>query len=74
LLRRHARLQRLAAGITLITEEMLASLLGSLLVDSPSDRDDLIHKAASEVVQRGMDPGLAVHRLQDLRALLEKLL
>src|SRR5262245_27479003 len=73
LLARHPRLRRLTRPIVgWVTEEVLASLLGSLLVENVKDQKDLLLKAAAEATDRGMDPQRASLFLTRLREILEK--
>lgn len=54
LLARHPRIgPRLGAGITLAAEEVLASLIGSMVCGAGRDRDSLVSKATAERLQRG---------------------
>jgi hypothetical protein len=54
------------------TEEILASLLGSLLVTEASDKQALVLKALDEVLQCGIPPGEAIELVTELRGLLEE--
>jgi hypothetical protein len=75
LLLRHERLGRLVGGqITPGSEEILASLLGSLVAESAPDREALALKALAEMITRGMEAEHAVRLMGRLRALLEKFL
>jgi len=75
LLARHPRLTRLTQPIVAwVTEEILASLLGSLLVENEKDQKDLLLKAAGEAADRGMDAQRASLFLTRLREILEKYL
>jgi len=75
LLARHPRLTRLTQPIVAwVTEEILASLLGSLLVENEKDQKDLLLKAAGEATDRGMDAQRASLFLTRLREILEKYL
>ncbi len=75
LLVRHPRLSAfLARGISLVSEEVLASLVGSLIVDREEDEKCLYYKALAEVVVRGVDSTDAVRLVRELRNLLEKVL
>ena len=55
-------------------EEILASLLGSLICREETDRDALVAKAAAELVTRGVSAADAVQKLQQLRDIFEALL
>ena len=71
----HSQLSRiLAKGIELVSEEILASLIGSLIVESEQDRRDLYYKALYEAVAHGIDSTHAIRLLHELRLLLEKAL
>lgn len=72
---RHSKLSRiLARGIELVSEEILASLIGSVIADTERDRRDLYHKALYEAVAHGIDSSHAIRLLHELRLLLEKAL
>jgi hypothetical protein len=53
-------------------EEVVASLLGSLLVESPKDQQDLLLKALFEVTEHGLGAERATTIVTRLRVLLEK--
>lgn len=53
LLARHPRLSLLLASASPAAEEVLASLLGALVLEPGRDRDTLVGKAAFELVSRG---------------------
>ena len=73
LLRRHARLQRmLAFQIGPITEEVVASILGALIVENAVDGDALIGEAICEIMDRDIDESAAVRMVKELRAILEQ--
>jgi hypothetical protein len=75
LLWRHSRLRRmLAARLTPVTEEILSSLLGSVIAGDPADREALVLKALAEAVRRGMAPKRAVVVVDELRRCLEEAL
>lgn len=75
LLHRHERLRRLTRGrLSPVSEEVLASLLGSLIVSSVEDRDNLILKAAFELVQSGLHSRAATGLITRLRRDLERAL
>jgi hypothetical protein len=54
------------------TEEILASLIGSLLVYDESDKQALILKALDEVLRCGIGPNEAIELITELRGLLEQ--
>jgi hypothetical protein len=70
ILARHPRI----AGISMASEEILASLLGALLSRDESDRVTLYAKAAAELLERGQSAEAANRQLQDLCDQLEALL
>ena len=75
LLARHPRIARRVAGrVGDVGQEILASLLGSLVCRDETDRDALAAKAMAELVDRGVLLDEAVDRLQQLRDLFEALL
>ncbi len=72
---RHPRLVRsLPSFWSEGTEEIVASLLGSLLVSDDVDRETLIYKATFDAVMRGVESDQATVLAARLRELLEKLL
>lgn len=72
---RHARLRHtLAAKVSGPTEEIAASVVGSLLVSADSARETLIFKALFEAIEGGVDPAAAVRLISELREYLEQLL
>lgn len=73
LLVRHPKLSPiLAKGIDLGSEEILASLIASLIVLSEQDRQELYYKALYEAMTQGIDSSRAAQLLHNLRAILEK--
>ena len=58
----------------LVSEEILASLIGSLIVEREQNGRDLYHKALYEAVARGIDSTHVIRLLHDLRLLPEKAL
>jgi hypothetical protein len=75
LLARHPRLTRnLPRSWSGVSEEIVASLLGSLLVEKEKDQQDLLLKALFEADQQGLEPDRATLLIMELRALLEKIL
>ncbi len=72
LLARHPRIAKLVGDqLSLASEEILASLLGSMLCPLEKDRDDLMRKAVAELMEHGEPLNSAVRRLQELRNMLE---
>jgi len=61
---------RLTGGIY---EEVLASLLGSLLVGEPGDADHLVWKATVDLATAGIRPEEAMRTIEHLRRLLKEL-
>ncbi|MFO0849985.1 MAG: hypothetical protein U0871_15745 [Gemmataceae bacterium] len=74
LLARHPRLSEKLAGVTLAAEEVLASVLGALILDDGPDRDALLAKATAEVLAGGTGPEDAVRLIENLWATLGELL
>ena len=75
LLARHERLTRnLPSEWSGITEEIVASLLGSLLVQEDKDQQDLLLKALFEANIQGFQIEQATAFIMELRSLLEKIL
>ena len=74
LVHRNAAWQRVLAGaITSAAEEVLASVAGSVLVERPVDREDLVLKAIHDAVRCGLDFDAASQLVFELRRLLEKI-
>jgi hypothetical protein len=75
LLARHPRLTRnLPQGWSGVSEEIVASLLGSLLVEKEKDQQDLVLKALFEADKQGLEQNRALLLIMELRALLERIL
>jgi hypothetical protein len=75
LLARHPRLAPLVSGrISLISEEVLASIVGALISPALADRDNLFGKAVVELLARGEQPEVATRLVSRLRAYLEAML
>jgi Zn-dependent protease with chaperone function len=74
LLARHPRLSVLLASASAAAEEVLASLLGALVLQPGSDRDMLLDKAAFELLSRGATAATAERVIASLWDQLEKLL
>ncbi len=74
LLAQHPRLAPRLAGLSLGAEEVLASLLGAMVVGEGPDRDALIAKATAEVLAGGQSPEAVVRLVatlwDELRSLL----
>jgi hypothetical protein len=73
-LARHPRLSVLLAAASAAAEEVLASLLGALLLRPGPDRDTLVDKAAFELVSRGAAAETAGRVITNLWEPLGKLL
>jgi hypothetical protein len=74
LLARHPRLSGLLAGVSPAAEEVLASLLGALVIGDGPDRDALVAKATAEVLSGGTGPDATVRLVENLWDTLEGLL
>ena len=75
LLARHPRIaKRIAGRVSLASEEILASLLGAMILAAEADRDALVAKATVELLNHGEAADVATRRLQELWDLLEALL
>jgi hypothetical protein len=75
LLVRHPRLSRLIPKpMALTTEEILSSLVGSLLVERAKDKQDMMMKALAEAARTGRDLNQAKAQFEDLRAMMERFL
>ncbi len=57
-----------------VTEEVLASLLGSLIVEHPRDGESLVLKALAELVEHGMPPNEASRHVEEILSYLEAIL
>lgn len=72
---RHPRVAKLLESkFSLEGEEVLASLLSSLICDSEEERKNLFMKAIFELVKKGKSPDLAEAVLLTLRDILEAML
>ncbi len=60
--------------MTLTIEEILASLVGSLIVESESDREALMLKAFDDATRCGVELPDAIDLVAELRSFLEKTL
>jgi hypothetical protein len=56
------------------TEEILSSLVGSLLVERAKDKQDMMMKALAQAARTGRDLNRVKAQFEDLRAMQEKLL
>jgi hypothetical protein len=74
LLARHPQLSNRLAGVSLAAEEVLASVLGALVLDEGPDQDALLAKATAEVLAGGVPPDSAVQLIQNLWDTLGELL
>src|SRR5262249_51827468 len=72
---RHSTLMRtIPPGMSAITEEVLASLVGALIVEQPADAEVLVLKALGELVKRGMELSEASRRVEQVLLSLEAVL
>jgi len=70
ILARHSRIaERVLGRVSDAGEEILASILGSLICQEQADRDNLIAKAAAALVNYGETPDTAFQRIDELRNL-----
>lgn len=70
----HPRLAKIVAGMSAASEEILASLLGSMICHAEDDRQILYAKAAAELLERGQSAEATGRQLRDLWERLEALL
>ncbi len=63
LFRRPVLRRMMDKGISGVSEEIIASLLGSLIVEKEADRHALHGKALHDAVKHGMDPNRAAQRI-----------
>lgn len=66
MLARHPRLKVAMEGLSLAGEEVLASLLGALILKPGPDRDALVAKATMDALSGGAAPANVVRLIQDL--------
>ena len=71
---RHPRLSRQLLGLSPAAEEVLASLLGAIILGPGSDRDALVAKALAEVLAGGTGSSDAMRLVEDLWNTLEGLI
>jgi hypothetical protein len=74
MLARHPRIAKRLAGISEASEEILASLLGSMICYDETDRMMLYAKAAAELLECGQSAEATDGQLRNLWELLEALL
>jgi hypothetical protein len=74
LLARHQRIATRLAGSSPAAEEVLASLLGALTLESGPEADSLVAKATAELLSAGTGPEAAVRLVQTLWEQLGELL
>ena len=74
LLARHRQLSSRLAGMTLVAEEVLASILGAKVCGSPEDCDALLAKAMLELLAAGVKPQKAVELFENLWDLIGEVL
>jgi hypothetical protein len=71
---RNRRLQHLLAGSNApVAEEILATLIGSVFADRPSDRESLVLKGLAEAVECGLSLAEATELVVELRKLIEEI-
>ena len=66
LLARHSRLSVQAVGVSVAAEEVMASVVGALVLGPGPDRDMLLAKATAEVLAGGGSPDDAVRLIENL--------
>ncbi len=66
LLARHSRLSVQAVGVSVTAEEVMASVVGALVLGPGPDRDMLLAKATAEVLAGGGSPDDAVRLIENL--------
>ena len=75
LLRRHPDLiRRMERRISADSEEIIASVIGAIIAQTQTDRDDLLSMAAVRLSQFNVSLPLAVERIHQLRVLLQETL
>lgn len=74
ILARHPRIASRVTGVSPISAEILASLLGAMICRDDADRVTLYAKAAGELLDRGKSAEAASRLLQELLDLLRALL
>jgi hypothetical protein len=75
LLARHPLLARnIPSTWSGVTEEIVASVIGSLLVETAQEQQDLLMKAAFDANRRGIEPNRAMLMIAELRGILEQIL
>ncbi len=72
---REPKLRRFPVSqLAIASEEILASLIGSLMAENEKDRESLFYKAVFETIRGGMQPTRALPFLHELRSNLGKIL
>jgi hypothetical protein len=74
ILARHPRIAKRIVPVSLVSEEILASLLGMLICKAEKDREMLYGKAAFELLARGQSPENVRRQLKNLCEAMETLL
>jgi hypothetical protein len=74
LLARHPRIAQRVAGLSVASEEILASLLGAMIAPPGKDRDTLVAKATAALLTHGQPPDVASRQIYELWHLFEALL
>ena len=70
----HPQIAKMSAGLSLGSEEILASLLGMMICDDEDDREMLYAKAAAELLRHGQSAEATERQLRNLWEVLEALL
>lgn len=71
---RHPRVARRVGGLSVASEEILASLLGAMICWEKKDRDELVAKATAALLVRGQPPDVASRQIYELWRIFEALL
>ena len=66
--------QQFARWGMLASEEILASVLGSVIAEEKKDQNDLMLKAIGEAAKRGLDPELTFRNLVVFKSCLRQIL
>lgn len=74
LLVRDPRLATQAGHLLVMGEEVVASVLGSIICGSAADEEDLLNKAVFDMLSRGVGDAAALRMVLQLRDILESLL
>jgi hypothetical protein len=74
ILARHPRIAKRVTGVSLASEEILASLIGAIICGEGDNRFMLYAKAAAELLSHGQSPQSTERQLENLWEALEELL